>query len=118
MVKLQGKFQQSKFLQQEVEALLTKKSKEATSLSEERTKLLAEVERLKEELTRKDGSLLRRKRPSPTTLLILTLWGLRRLSHKPRVFILRWISLSLTRVRPWSMGSSWKSNTFLVTHNI
>ena len=104
--------------QQEAEALLTEKSKEALGLFEERAKLLAEVERLKEMNWRgKMRRWLKRKRPSPTTLRTI-LWALRTLLHKPQVFIMRWTSLSLVWARPWLMGNSWKSSTLRVTHNI
>ena len=60
-MKLQEELQRSKHLQQEAEALLTENSKETLGLSEERAKLLVEVERLKEELTRKNEELAKEK---------------------------------------------------------
>ena len=57
--KLHNELQQSK---QEVEVLLAEKSKEALGLSEERARLVAEVERLKEGLAQKDEELAKEKK--------------------------------------------------------
>jgi len=48
-------------MRQLAKALLTEKSKEALGSTEEKMKLLAEVERLKEELTQKDDELAKEK---------------------------------------------------------
>jgi len=58
-VKLQEEFQQS---QQEAKALLTKKSKEALDLSDKNVTLLAEVQRLKETLAKKDEELVKERK--------------------------------------------------------
>jgi len=51
--KLHEELQQSRQLQQEAKALLTKKSKDALGLYEEKAKLLPKIERLKEKLAQK-----------------------------------------------------------------
>ena len=61
MESLQEELKQSNLLRQDVEALLTEKAKETMSLTEEREKHLAKVEKLKGELAQKDEDLAKEK---------------------------------------------------------